>query len=154
MPQFPSICPPQKCGPQFVQVQQPPRLVCQKKVVYCNKTVLDKHVIPQTKVITEPKLIYEPKTICEPVVIYKKRTIQVPKVVYYKRIVPDPKVVIKPRVIAEPKEICETILCRPKPQMIQVPPPKDYFCTPQGTAYFNVPGECPQLPIESECCWN
>lgn len=57
MPQCPAICPPQKCGPQFVKVQQPPRVVCQKKVIYTKRTVIDKHVVPQTREICEPKLV-------------------------------------------------------------------------------------------------
>lgn len=142
MPQCPTVCPP-TYGPKFVCVQQPPQVVCKKKVVYCNRTVIDKHVVPQTKCITEPKLIYEPKTVWDPCVIYKKRTIQQPKVVYYKKIVPDPKVVCRTRIIQEPKEICETMVCRPKPQKVQVPPPKAYVCTTTGTKIESCPsGPC------------
>jgi hypothetical protein len=150
MPQCPSICPPQSCGPRFVQVQQPPRMVCQKKVVYCNKTVVDKFVVPETRCIMEPKLIYQPRQICEPHVIYKQRTIQEPKIIYCKKIVPDPKVVAKCRTVCEPKEICQTIMCRPKPQCIQIPPAKEFICSPADTTcYENKPGCLPKLP---ECC--
>lgn len=142
------MCPSQICGPRYVQVQQPPRMVCQKKVIYCNRTVIDKHVIPQTKVITEPRLIYEPKTIIEPCIIYKKRVIQQPKIIYCKKIVPDPKVICKPRVISEPKEICQNIMCHPKPQMIQVPTPTEFVCSPSGATFFN---SADQIPYPLKC---
>lgn len=172
MPQCPAICPPQQCGPTFVKVQQPPRVVCQKKVVYTNRTVIDKHVVPNTKEICEPKLIYQPRTICEPVVVYRKRIINEPKIVYVKRVVQDPQVrardflsrvklnvslflqvVCQTRCIVEPKEICQTIVCQPKPQTIQIPPPREFMCAPTGTAYMNRPG-CPQvpcLPLGKQC---
>lgn len=92
MPQCPSVCPPAPCGPRYVTVQQPPRTVCRKDIVYCKRSVIDKHVLPCTKTICEPKLIYTPRTICEPIVIWKKRVIPCPRVLWYKKIVPDPKV--------------------------------------------------------------
>ncbi|CAG9807473.1 unnamed protein product [Chironomus riparius] len=153
MPQCPSICPPQTCGPQFVKVQQPPKLVCQKQVVYTKRTVIDKHVMPNTKEICEPRLIYQPKVICEPCIVYKKRVVPEPKIVYYKRIVPDPKVVCQPRTIVEPKEICQTMVCQPKPQVIQIPQPKEYMCAPTGTTFYNRPGcaPVPCLPLAKPC---
>lgn len=92
MPQCPTVCPPAPCGPRFVTVQQPPRTVCRKDIVYCKRSVIDKHVLPCTKAICEPKLIYTPRTICEPVVVWKKRVIPCPKILWYKKVVPDPKV--------------------------------------------------------------
>lgn len=145
MPQCPGICPPQKCGPSFVKVQQPPRLVCQKKVVYTKRTVIDRHVVPQTREICEPRLIYQPKVICEPCIVYKKRIVPEPKIVYYKRVVPDPKVVCQPRTIVEPREICQTLVCQPKAQVMQIPEPKEFVCAPTGTTYMNRPG-CPPIP--------
>lgn len=145
MPQCPGICPPQKCGPSFVKVQQPPRLVCQKKVIYTKRTVIDRHVVPQTREICEPRLIYQPKVICEPCIVYKKRIVPEPKIVYYKRVVPDPKVVCQPRTIVEPREICQTLVCQPKAQVMQIPEPKEFVCAPTGTTYMNRPG-CPPIP--------
>lgn len=145
MPQCPDVCPPQKRGPQFVQVQQPPRVVCQKKVINTTRTVIDKHVVPQYKEICEPRLVYQPKVICEPFIVYKKRVVPEPKIVYYKRVVPDPKVVCQPRTIVEPKEICQTIVCQPKAQTIQIPEPREFMCAPTGTAFINNPG-CPPVP--------
>lgn len=150
MPQCPGICPPQSCGPRFVKIQQPPRMVCQKKVIYTNRTIIDRHVIPETRTICEPKLVYTPKTICEPCIIYKKRIVQEPKIVYYKKIVSEPRVVCKSRQICEPKEICQTIMCQPKPQTIQIPPAKEFFCSPTGTAFINRPG-CPPIQCLPLC---
>lgn len=145
MPQCPGVCPPQKCGPNFVKVQQPPQLVSQKQVIYTNRTVIDKHVVPQTREISVPRLIYQPKVICEPCVVFKKRVVPEPKIVYFKRIVNDSKVVCKPRIICEPREICQTILCQPKPQFMQIPSPQEFICAPTGTSYMNNTS-CPTVP--------
>lgn len=135
MSQCPSSCPPPNCGSKFITVQQPPKLVCRKNVIYCNRTVLDKRVIPQTKVVTERKLIYTPKTVCEPYVIYKKKVIPEPKVICVKRMVTEPKVMVCPRTITEPKEVCQTMVCHPKPQCIEVPDPCAYNCYPTGSPF-------------------
>lgn len=153
MPQCSDICPPQKCGPQFVKIQQPPRVVCQKKVIYSKRTVIDKHVVPETREICEPKLVYQPRVICEPVVVYKKRIVSEPKIVYVKRCVPNPKVVCQPRTIVEPKEICQTMVCQPKPQIIQIPQPQQYVVAPTGTSFMNNQNcpPCPVLPLGKPC---
>lgn len=56
------------------------------------------------------------------------------------------QVVCKQRIVVEPKEICQTIVCQPKPQTIQIPEPREFMCAPTGTAYMNRPG-CPPVPV-------
>lgn len=146
MPQCPANCPPQKCGPQFVKIQQPPRMMCQKNVIYTKKTVIDKHVVPECKTICEPRLIYQEKTITEPCIIYKKRVIREPRIIYEKKVIQDPKIVCQARTIVEPKEICQNILCQPKPQTIQIPDPNEFICTPAGASFVNRQ-ECPPIPM-------
>lgn len=157
MPQCPSVCPPAPCGPRFVTVQQPPKTICKKDIVYVKRSVIDKHVLPCTKTVCEPKLIYKPKTIMTPIVIWKKRTIPCPQVIWYKKVVPDPKVVCATRVINEPKEVCRTLVCQPRPQIIQVPPPKEYCCFPTGANFMKPEPGCgnpaiaPCGPCEPGC---
>lgn len=147
MPQCPVICPPAQCGPRFITVQQPPRVVAQRKLINCARTVVDKHVVPRTKTIVEPKIIYEPRCYVEPCIIYRKRVVPDPKILYYKRIVPDPKIVCTPRTIVEPKEICTTMVCQPKPQTVQIPPPPQYCCVPTGTGFTKAPACSPCDPV-------
>lgn len=147
---IPDIYPPQKRGPPFVQVQQAPQVVCQKKVIYTKRTVIDKHVVPQTKEICEARLVYQPKVIYEPYVVYKKRVVPEPKIVYSKRVVTDPKVVCQTRTIVDPIEIGQSILCQPKAQTIRIPEPQEFTCAPTGTAYINNPGCPPCLPLGKE----
>ncbi|KAL1374217.1 hypothetical protein pipiens_018222 [Culex pipiens pipiens] len=143
MPQCATICPPAQCGPRFITVQQPPRVVAQRKLINCSRTVVDKHVVPRTKTIVEPKIIYQPRAYIEPCIIYRKRVVPDPKILYYKRIVPDPKIVCTPRTIVEPKEICTTMVCSPKPQIVQIPPPPEYCCVPQCTGFTKSPACSP-----------
>ena len=56
------------------------------------------------------------------------------------------QVVCQPRCIVEPKEICQTIVCQPKPQTIQIPAPREFICAPTGTTFVNRPG-CPPVPV-------
>lgn len=128
MPQCPSS--PLPCGPRFIQVQQPPQIVNAKKVIYCNRTVVDRHVVSGQKEICEPKLIYQSRTIREPCIVYRTRVIQEPRIVYCKKIVTEPRIVSKQRTIQEPKEICQAIMCQPKPQTIQIPAAKEFICSP------------------------
>lgn len=147
MPQCATICPPAQCGPRFITVQQPPRVVAQRKLINCSRTVVDKHVVPRTKTIVEPKIIYQPRAYIEPCIIYRKRVVPDPKILYYKRIVPDPKIVCTPRTIVEPKEICTTMVCSPKPQIVQIPPPPEYCCVPQCTGFTKSPACSPCDPV-------
>uniref|UniRef100_A0A8W7K5P5 Uncharacterized protein n=1 Tax=Anopheles albimanus TaxID=7167 RepID=A0A8W7K5P5_ANOAL len=149
IPQCPTIYPPQRCGPRFITVQQPPRLVAQKEVIHCRRVVYDRCVVSHTKAIVEPKLIYRPKTICEPCIIYKRRTVAEPRIVYCRRFVPDPRIICRPRTIVEPKEVCTTLVCHPRPQTVQIPPPRNYCCVPSG---INFSKNCYTPPRSSGYC--
>lgn len=120
-------CPP-TCGPRFVTVQQPSRLVTQKQVIMRNRCVIQKHVVPCTRTVVEPKLVYYNRTICEPKVTYHKYVVHDPKIVYCTRNEPAPKLVCKRRTVNEPHEICQTIMCQPKPQVVPVPPAFEFCC--------------------------
>lgn len=150
MPQCGAPCGP--CGPKFITVQQPPRSVVQKQMVYRPRTIIDKRVIPATRTIKEPKVIYVPRTVMVPRITYHRRTMPDPKIVYCARIVPNPKVVCSSRYVCEPHEICQSMVCQPKPQIVQVPPPRDYLCYKSAPAVFHGKPGCPPCPCPAGSC--
>lgn len=146
-----NCCPP-TCGPRFVTIQQPPRTVTKKNVVFRNRCVINKSVLPCLRTVVEPKVVYSDRTICFPKVNYYTRTVHDPKIVFYTRNEPDPKLVCYNRTICEPHEICQTLMCQPKPQVVPVPAPLEYCCYKTAPPTLNVRAGCaPCMPWSTLC---
>lgn len=128
MPKCNTGCEPRKCPPRFITVQQPPRCVVQKKVIMQARNLIDHKVLPCKIKVTEPKLIYVPRTITIPYIYNTYRTVKDPKIMYVAKVLPNPSVVQSRRIVTEPHEICQSMLCQPKPQIVQIPPPPEYNC--------------------------
>ena len=149
MPQCPPRYPP-PC-PRSLTVQHPPRLICKKNIVFTEKIVPEPMVVNGCKQITIPKVVETTRVIRVPKLIWVSQLVREPRVIYYPSMVPDPYVVCHPKKVCEPKEVCTAILCQPKPQKIDVPPPTEYCCYPVQKPAYRRNEDCCQAPC---CCPN
>ncbi|XP_030556564.1 uncharacterized protein LOC115759702 [Drosophila novamexicana] len=144
-PRIPPPC------PKSITVQQPPRLICKKDVVFCEKTIPEPMVVNRCRNITIPKVVETTRVIQVPKLIWVSQMVREPRVIYYPSTVPDPYVMCHPKKVCEPREVCQTLLCQPKPQVIDVPAPTEYCCYENGPVGYTASPSCPPLS-GNDCC--
>uniref|UniRef100_A0A1A9X280 IGFBP N-terminal domain-containing protein n=1 Tax=Glossina brevipalpis TaxID=37001 RepID=A0A1A9X280_9MUSC len=140
----PRIAPPH---PKCITVQQPPRLICKKRVVFTEKVVPEPMVVNRCRQITIPKVVDTTRVIKVPKLTWVSQMVREPRVIYYPSMIPDPYVVCYPKRICEPREVCQSILCQPKPQTVDIPPPREYCCYPTGPINYKPSAACPPCPM-------
>ncbi|XP_034127507.1 DBF4-type zinc finger-containing protein 2 homolog isoform X2 [Drosophila guanche] len=133
--------------PKCITVQQPPRMICKKRVVFTEKIVPEPMVVNRCRQITIPKVVDATRVIKVPKLIWVSQMVREPRVIYYPSMIPDPYVVCYPKRVCEPREVCQSILCQPKPQTIDIPPPREYCCYPNGPINYKPSAACPPCPI-------
>lgn len=138
---YPGVMPMPEPGPELAQrcitVQQPPRLVVEKKVIFVKKIRQDPKLINAMREICIPHVTTEVMIMRIPKLTWVTQVIKEPKVSWHEEKHAEPQVVCYPRVVVEPKEVCQAILCQPTPQVVRVPPPTEYCCYATGPTTLN-----------------